>query len=137
MSRVAVTERTIAVIVHSAGGNRGWQITARLPTSNGPSPSRLMLLTEGVHSCQRAVSFITSHTRSAGAAMSIVMLKLLILPLPRPPLSDMIVCSTGSIQRRQSRPARRGHEATRGPAAARVAAARHTMEKRPTHRRAV
>jgi hypothetical protein len=38
----------------------------------------LTLVTEGVHSGHRSVSLITCHTRSVGAAMSVVMRKVLI-----------------------------------------------------------
>jgi hypothetical protein len=50
---------------------------ALLPTPTGRPPIRVMLVTEGVHSCHRSTSLMTCHTRSAGAAMSTVMLKFL------------------------------------------------------------
>src|SRR4026207_1712801 len=70
---------SIATTFHAAGGNFGCRTIARLPTTNGPLSIRLMLVIDGVHSCQRTTSLMTSHTRAGGASMSVVMLKFLMV----------------------------------------------------------
>src|SRR5262249_12294581 len=74
----------MAVTCQSAGGNLGCLMMARLPMTKGPLSSRLILVTDAVHSCQRSTSLMTCQTRSGPAAVSPLMLnnRLSILTLP-------------------------------------------------------
>src|SRR5687768_355097 len=92
LTQVKLASRT-SVTVHSAGGNFGCRIHARLPTFSGPRLVSRTLVTEAVHSCHFSTSLITAQTRDGGASMSTLMLKstrlcygigirVLLVPLP-------------------------------------------------------
>ena len=64
-----------AVTDQTAGSNFGCLTRARLPMPKGPASNLFTDVTDAVHSGQCATSLMTFHIRSAGAAISIVLMK--------------------------------------------------------------
>src|SRR5580765_8954074 len=80
--QVKLRPGSIALTVQRAGGSFGWRMRARLPIANGPESSRLMLVTEAVHSGHRSTSDMTASTASGAALMSTDLEKLSGITVP-------------------------------------------------------